>query len=124
VTVTVTDQSGRYITGLQKGEFRLYPDGSQQPIEFLRQGLRAPLSIGILADTSFSMLHKLRQLRTAIRQFINDLKDQDDIFLFAFSTRPFLLQPFTTNHYLVMSRLELLHADDMTDCSMPLCMGL
>jgi len=109
VTVTITDQNGRYITGLQKGDFRLYLDGSQRPIEFLRQDLNTPVSIGIIADTSGSMQHKLRQLSAAIRQFIRDLNEHDDVFLCAFSNRPFLLQPFTTNHYLVMSRLALLH---------------
>src|SRR5271170_2227983 len=33
-TVTVTDQDGRYITGLQKSDFRLYVDGTQRKIDF------------------------------------------------------------------------------------------
>ena len=114
VTVTVTDQNGRYVTGLQKGDFRIYVDGIQRPLEFLRQDLNTPVSIGILADTSGSMEPKLQQLRAAISQFIGDLNEQDDVFLFAFSNRPFLLQPFTTNHFLVRSRLALLHAYGQT----------
>ncbi len=114
VTVTVTDQNGRYVTGLQKGDFRIYVDGMQRPLEFLRQDLNTPVSIGILADTSGSMEPKLQQLRAAISQFIGDLNSQDDVFLFAFSNRPFLLQPFTTNHFLVRSRLALLHAYGQT----------
>jgi Ca-activated chloride channel homolog len=110
VTVTVTDQHGRYVTGLQKGDFSLYVNGIQRPIQFLRRDLDTPVSIGILADTSGSMEPKLAQLRSAIAQFIRDLNPRDDIFLFAFSNRPFLLQPFTTNHFLAMSRLGLLHA--------------
>ena len=39
---------------------------------------------------------------------------KDDVFLFAFSDRPYLLQAFTTNHYLVMSKLALLHAYGQT----------
>ena len=114
VTVTVTDQNGRYVTGLQKGDFRIYVDGIQRPLEFLRQDLNTPVSIGILADTSGSMEPKLQQLRAAISQFIGELNSQDDVFLFAFSNRPFLLQPFTTNHFLVRSRLALLHAYGQT----------
>jgi Ca-activated chloride channel family protein len=114
VTVTVTDQNGRYITGLQKGDFRIYVDGMQRPLEFLRQDLNTPVSVGILADTSGSMEPKLQQLRAAISQFISNLNGQDDVFLFAFSNRPFLLQPFTTNHFLVRSRLALLHAYGQT----------
>ncbi len=114
VPVTVTDQAGRYVTGLQKGDFRVYMDGIQRPVEFLRQDFNTTVSVGIIADTSGSMEPKLTQLRAAIGQFIRDLNSHDDVFLFAFSNRPFLLQPFTTNHYLVTSRLALLHAYGQT----------
>jgi Ca-activated chloride channel homolog len=110
LTVTVTDQGGRYVTGLQKEDFRIYVDGVQRPLEFLRRDANTPVSIGILVDTSGSMEPKIRQARAAIAQFIRDLNPNDDIFLYAFSDQQFLLQPFTTNHDLVMRRLGLLHA--------------
>src|SRR6202140_95141 len=114
VTVTVTDPRGTYVTGLQKGDFKLYMDGQQRPIEFFRQDLNTPVSVGILVDTSGSMEPKIPQARAAIAQFLRDLNDRDDVFLFAFSSHPFLLQPFTTNHDLVMRRLALLHAYGQT----------
>jgi len=114
VTVTVTDPGGRYVTGLQKADFRLYIEGIQRPIEFLRQDLNAPVSVGILVDTSGSMDPKIPQARTAIAQFINELNSRDDIFLFSFSSHPFLLQPPTMNHSLVSSRLAMLHAHNDT----------
>lgn len=110
VTVTITDQQGRYRTGLQRDDLKLYVDGVQRPIEFFRHDLNTPVSVGILVDTSGSMQPKLPQARAAIAEFINDLNERDDVFLFAFSDRPYLLQPFTTNHNLVMQRLQLLHA--------------
>jgi len=114
VTVTVTDPRGRYLTGLRKDDFRLYMDGKQRPIEFFRQDLNTPVSVGILVDTSGSMTTKLRQARTAIAEFVRDLNDRDDIFLLAFSSKPFLLQPFTTNHSLVMRRVFILRAYGQT----------
>jgi Ca-activated chloride channel family protein len=114
VTVTVTDQAGRYVTGLQKSDFKLQIDGQDRPIEFFRQDLNTPVSVGILVDTSGSMQPKIPQAQAAISEFIRDLNERDDVFMFAFSSRPFLLQPFTTNHYLVLSRLELLHAFGQT----------
>jgi hypothetical protein len=51
----MTDQNGRYIKGLQKGDFRVYVDDIQRSLEFLRRDLNTPVSIGILADTSGSM---------------------------------------------------------------------
>jgi Ca-activated chloride channel family protein len=114
VTVTVTEPSGTYVTGLQKGDFKLYMDGQQRPIEFFRQDLNTPVSVGILVDTSGSMTPKIPQARAAIAEFLRNLNDKDDVFLFAFSSHPFLLQPFTINHDLVMRRLALLHAYGQT----------
>ena len=114
LTVTILDQQGRYVTGLQKNDFRLYIDGQQRPIEFFRQDLNTPVSIGILVDTSGSMEPKLMQARSAISEFVNDLNPRDDVFLFAFSSQPFLLQPFTTDHQAVIGRLSLLYAQGET----------
>src|SRR5271154_6417422 len=114
VTVTVTNPNGGYVTGLTKDDFRVYENGQQRPVQFLRQDLNTPVSVGILVDTSGSMQPKIQQARAAIAQFLRDLNDRDDVFLFAFSSHPFLLQPFTINHDLVMRRLELLHAYGQT----------
>jgi Ca-activated chloride channel family protein len=114
VTVTVTDPQGGYVTGLNKDDFQLYMDGVQRPIQFFRQDFNTPVSVGILVDTSGSMEPKLRQARAAIAEFLRNLNDRDDVFLFAFSGHPFLLQPFTMDHSLVMQKLALLHAYGMT----------
>ncbi len=124
VTVTVTEPSGGYVTGLQKDDFKLYMDGQQRPIEFFRQDLNTPVSVGILVDTSGSMTPKIPRARAAIAQFLHDLNDKDDVFLYAFSSKPFLLQPFTTNHDLVMRRLELLHAYGQTALFDVIMLGL
>jgi len=110
VTLTVTDQNGRYVTGLQEDDFRVYVDGIGQSVEFLHQDGNTPVSIGIVADTSGSMNTKLDRLRSAIGRFLLNLDSRDDVFLVAFSNRSFLLQAFTTNLYLVKSRLASLHA--------------
>jgi Ca-activated chloride channel family protein len=109
-TVTVTDHAGTHITDLTKDDFRLYEDGQQRPIEFFRKDLNTPVSVGILVDTSGSMEPKIPQAKAAIAEFIRDLNPRDDVFLFAFSEDPYLLQAFTVNHSAVLSRLALLHA--------------
>ncbi len=114
VTVTVTNQHGGYQTGLQRDDFKLYIDGVQRPIEFFRYDLNTPVSVGILVDTSGSMEPKIPQARAAIAEFINQLNDRDDVFLFAFANRAFLLQPFTTNHRQVLNQLKLLRAFGQT----------
>jgi Ca-activated chloride channel family protein len=124
VTVTVTDPNGSYVTDLQKQDFQLYMDGQQRPIEFFRQDLNTPVSVGILVDTSGSMQPKLEQARAAIDDFLRNLNDRDDVFLFAFSGKPFLLQSFTTDHSLVADRLSLLHAYGQTSLYDAIITGL
>jgi len=96
LTVTVTDQSGRYVTGLQKNDFRIYVDNVQRPLQFLRHDFDTPVSVGIIVDSSGSMRRKIPQARTARERFVGGLDPRDDIFLLVFSTRISLLQPFTT----------------------------
>ena len=110
VTVTVTNSSGVHITDLTQKDFEVYEDNQRRPTAFFRRDTNTPVSVGILVDTSGSMDTKIPQARLAISNFVRDLNPQDDVFLFAFSDRPFLLQPFTTNHDAVLSRLALLHA--------------
>ena len=123
-TVTVTDQEGHYIADLQKSDFKLFVDGMQRNIDFFRQDSNTPVSLGILVDTSGSMEPKLPQAEAAISELIQNLNDQDDVFLIAFSSRPFVLQPFTTNHQLVLNRLMLLHAFGQTSLYDTVIQGL
>jgi len=115
VTVTVTDPRGGYVAGLQKDDFKLFLDNRARPIEFFRQDTDTPVSVGILVDTSGSMVAKISQARVAIAQFVRGLNSGDDVFLFAFSREPFQLAPSppqvsTTDHSLILRRLSLLEA--------------
>ena len=114
VTVTVTDPNGGYVTGLQKDDFKLFLDGQQRPIQFFRQDLNTPVSLGILVDTSGSMQPKIPQARLAIADLLDALNPRDEVFLIAFSSRPYMLQPFTTDHERVANRLMILQAFGQT----------
>jgi hypothetical protein len=87
--VTVTDSSGKWVSGLSKDSFRATHSGQQVPVEFL--SANAPASIGLVIDTSNSMTGKIDRVRLSVAQFIGGLNPSDDIFLFAFTYRPSLL---------------------------------
>src|SRR5436309_3129589 len=64
INVTVTDPLNRFVTGLEKGHFRLFEDKIQQEItQFSSED--APISIGLVFDTSGSMGSKLQKSRQA-----------------------------------------------------------
>jgi Ca-activated chloride channel family protein len=114
VALTVAKPDGSYVDGLGKSDFKLAVNGTPQPLDFFRAFEGSPATVGILVDTSGSMTPKLPQARAAIEQFVNTLDPQDDVFLFAFSNKPYRLQPLTNDHAALIQRLPLLHAYGQT----------
>ena len=75
VTATVTDGSGRFVSGLQKGDFRLFEDGEEQQITHFNSE-RVPVSLGIVLDTSGSMEgEKWTNAKAALNRFLYQLLD-------------------------------------------------
>jgi Ca-activated chloride channel family protein len=114
IPVMVTKADGSYIDGLSKADFHLSINGAQQPIDFFQAGEESPATVGILVDTSGSMEPKIPQARAAIEQFVKNLGPQDEMFLIAFSGRPYMLMPLTDDRDALISRLGLLHAYGQT----------
>ena len=68
IPVTVTDPLNRFVTGLEKENFKLLEDKLPQEItQFSSED--APLSVGVVFDCSGSMGHKLDKSRQAVAQF-------------------------------------------------------
>jgi VWFA-related protein len=114
IPVTVAKLDGSYVEGLSQSDFKLSVNGAPLPIDFFRAAEESPATVGILVDTSGSMIPKLPQAEAAIEQFVNTLGPQDDVFLFAFSNKPYQLQPLTNDHQALIKRLPLLHAYGQT----------
>ena len=98
VSVSVSDASGRFISGLRQGDFVLYEDGVEQDITHFSNE-RVPVSLGLVVDTSGSMAgEKWDNARSALDRFLLDLLGQDDeVFLYTFSSDPYLLEDWTTD---------------------------
>jgi len=76
INVTVTDPLNRFVTGLEKEHFRLFEDKIEQKIrDFSSED--APLSIGLVFDTSGSMGPKLQKSRQAAVQFFKTANPED-----------------------------------------------
>jgi Ca-activated chloride channel homolog len=96
VPVSVTDPSNRYVLGLAKEDFTLFEDGVQQKVtHFANED--APLSIGLLVDTSGSMGSKLDTSRRAVAEFLKTLNKADEAFLVEFSDQAQLAVPLTND---------------------------
>jgi Ca-activated chloride channel family protein len=98
VTATVSDSNGRFVPNLRLEDFIVYEDDVPQAVtQFSAE--RVPVSLGILLDTSGSMVgEKIDAARNAINRFVYDLLgDQDEVFLYRFSNDVVLLQDWTTD---------------------------
>jgi VWFA-related protein len=113
IPVAVTDPMSRFVTGLEKENFRLTEDKVDQEIlQFSSED--APLSVGIVFDTSGSMGAKLQKSRQAVAQFMKTANPEDEFFLVQFNDRPELTVPFTSATEEVQSRLSFVQSKGRT----------
>jgi Ca-activated chloride channel homolog len=113
INVTVTDPLNRFVTGLEKEHFRLFEDKIEQKIlDFSSED--APLSIGLVFDTSGSMGSKLQKSRQAAVQFFKTANPEDEFFLIEFNDRPELVVPFTADTEEIQTRLEFAQSKGKT----------
>jgi Mg-chelatase subunit ChlD len=105
VTATVTDNSGRFVSGLRADDFIVYEDGKLQTISQF-DSERVPVSLGIALDTSGSMLgEKISAAQTALGRFVDLLGPHDEMFLYRFDSQPRLVQGWTEDRPALVRRL-------------------
>jgi VWFA-related protein len=104
VPVGVRDPRNRYVTGLDKGDFRLFEDGVEQTIAQFRTS-DEPLSVGLLVDTGSSMGAKLAQVNEAVRQFLKVANPRDEYFVVKFNEEAKLAIGFTSDRDEVQRQL-------------------
>ena len=107
VPVTVTDPMNRPVLGLQKQDFKVYEDNAQQQVQYF-SAEEAPISVGLLLDTSKSMANKFVTERAAAEEFFKNANPQDDYFVITFADQPRLL---TTSIQSIEDMQETLTAD-------------
>ena len=102
VNATVTDQNGRFVSGLTREDFHVYDDETLQTVTHF-SAERVPVSLGIVLDTSGSMDgDKIRAAREALDRFLRQLLDVDDeVFLYRFDNQPELVQGWTKDKRVV-----------------------
>lgn len=110
IATVVKDRAGHEVRNLGKDDFILQHGDATLPVQFAEYVPNGPASVLILVDTSGSTLPKLPQTRTAIAAIVESLDPRDDVALFAFSGRPYRLQPFTRDHAAIQQQESLLHS--------------
>ena len=113
IPVAVTDPMSRFVTGLDKENFKVFEDKVEQVVSSFSSE-DAPLSVGIVFDTSGSMGAKLMKSRQAVVQFMKTANPEDEFFLVCFNDRPGLVVPMTPDTEEIQNRLTFITAKGRT----------
>jgi Ca-activated chloride channel homolog len=85
VFATIKDEQGNFVTSLSKDDFRVYDDDHLQDIQIFEKD-KVDSSIGILMDTSGSMVDILPYMKRGVRDFTRELPKGNDFFVISFGT--------------------------------------
>jgi Ca-activated chloride channel homolog len=123
IPVTVTDPMNRFVTGLEKENFKIFEDKKEQSVvQFSSED--APLSVGVIFDASGSMGRKLEKSRLAVAQFFKTANPEDEFFLVQFNDSADLVQPFTRNLEDIQNRLTFTQSKGRTALLDAIYLGL
>jgi Ca-activated chloride channel family protein len=115
VFVTVLDQNGAPIGGLNKDQFKLKEDGVPQKIAVFSRESELPLSIVVALDVSLSTKRDLKLELDSARKFIHTIvRPQDAVSLYQFSESVDELTKFTSNLVTVDRALDRAHTGAAT----------
>jgi len=96
VPVTITDPMNRLVTGLEKENFELYEGNTPQQIRSFSSE-DAPVSLGVIFDSSGSMSSKMDRAKDAVMEFFKTANPQDEFFMITFSDEPEEITDFTSS---------------------------
>ena len=96
VPVTITDPMNRLVTGLEKENFQLFEGSSAQEIRTFSSE-DAPVSLGVIFDSSGSMSSKMDRAKEAVVEFFKTANPQDEFFMITFSDEPETVSDFTNS---------------------------
>lgn len=103
--VTATGKKGELITDLQKEDFKIFEDGTEQRVlDFYKE--TRPISLAILIDTSGSMRDKIKEVHAAAGAFAESLRDIDQALVIDFDDNVFLIQELTSDREALKEAIE------------------
>ena len=111
---TVTDK-GRPVSGLQQSNFKVLEDGVIQKVESFEYVKNLPLTLGVMVDTSASMLESLPEAQQAALTFLDySIGPKDRAFTVSFDNEPYLLTKLTNRKDRLFRSLAGLRAEGST----------
>ncbi len=94
---TVLNRRQKFITDLQKENFKVFENNQPQEIRFFSRQTDLPLRVGLLLDTSNSIRDRLKFEQEAAIDFLFNVirRRKDQAFLMIFDNEPSVIQSYT-----------------------------
>ena len=96
ITVVVTDNQGRFVTGLKQSDFKVTEDGVPQKLSSFSDG-HTPLELVTAIDVSSSVNDALPGMKTAATRFVGALEPADQVTVLGFNDNIFTLAKRSTD---------------------------
>jgi len=96
IPVKVLDRKNRFISGLNKADFKVWEDNVEQQIE-LFSNEEQPFTVALVLDMSFSAKFKAEEIQAAAISFISQLRPNDKVMVVSFDEEIHLLTEATTD---------------------------
>lgn len=107
VTASVLDRTGRVIKSLKAEDFVVYEDGAKQQIEIFAS-TEEPFTLMLLLDISGSTQNDLMLIKSAAKNFLAELREQDKVGVIIFSGEVELIADFKDSRAAVESAIDRL----------------
>jgi VWFA-related protein len=97
ITATVRDSAGRFAGDLGKDDFTVLEEGVEQTVSYFSRDAEAPVTIGLLVDTSLSQRRTIEEQKAAAGRFLDRVfhTGKDQGFVIRFDSEVELVQDRT-----------------------------
>ena len=111
--VSVLDRDGRFISGLQQNDFKIFENGVEQKVDYF-QSVEQPFTVILLIDVSPSTQFRIDEIQNAAITFVDQLRAGDRVMVIAFDERVHILSPVTNNRNVLRNAIRQTQFGDGT----------
>lgn len=84
--VSVLDRDGRFVSGIEQRDFKIYENGVEQRIEYF-QSVEQPFTVILMIDVSPSTAFRIDEIHNSAIHFVEQLRPNDQVMVVAFDDR-------------------------------------
>jgi VWFA-related protein len=111
--ISVLDREGRFVSGLQQHDFKVFENGVEQKLEYFAS-VEKPFTVILLIDVSPSTQYKIDEIQDAAIAFVDQLRRDDRVAVISFDEHIHVLAPPTNNRNVLRNAIQQARFGDGT----------